>query len=148
MKQHRELLRHLLMTRTEWMEKRVMAGARAAGFGFVTPAMNRLFAHLRGRPVGLSEIARDLGISRQAVHQLANEAAEHGLAEFVPSEEDGRVKLLRFTQKGWAMSDSAAKAFEDIENELAGHIGGKDLQQLKRILGKSWSDDERGENET
>ncbi|WP_199710845.1 MarR family winged helix-turn-helix transcriptional regulator [Noviherbaspirillum cavernae] len=129
------------------MEKRVMERAPVSGYGFVTPAMNRMFAHLRGRPVGLSEIARDLDISRQAVHQLANEAAQLGLVEFVPSEADGRVKLLRFTQKGWAMSDSAAQAFEEIENELADHIGKKDLQDLKRILGKSWSDTERSDNE-
>lgn len=123
------------------MEKRVLERAHASGYGFFTPAMNRLFAHLRGRPVGLSEIARELGISRQAVHQLANEAAKIGLIEFVSSEKDGRVKLLRFTQKGWAMSDSAARAFEQIEENLARHIGEKDLRELKRILGKTWSDD-------
>ncbi|WP_197672309.1 MarR family winged helix-turn-helix transcriptional regulator [Cupriavidus nantongensis] len=129
------------------MEKRVLERAHASGYGFFTPAMNRLFAHLRGRPVGISEIARELGISRQAVHQLAIEAAKRGLVEFVPSEEDGRVKLLRFTQKGWAMSDSAACAFEQIEDELARYIGKKDLQELKRILSKNWSENESSRDE-
>ncbi len=129
------------------MERKVLEHAHASGYGFVTPGMNRMFAHLRGRPVGLSEIARDLGISRQAVHQVANDAAELGLVEFVSSEVDGRVKLLRFTQKGWAMSDSAARAFEQIEEELSRHIGKKDIQELKRILGKKWSDDESSGDE-
>ena len=143
MQPHKTLLRHLLLARSDWMEARVMEGAHRNGYGEVTTAMNRLFAQLRGRPVGLSELARALSVSRQAVHQLANEAARLGLVEFVASENDGRVKLLRFTQKGWAMSDSAARAFEAIEAELAQQIGAQDLVELKRILGKPWSADEQ-----
>lgn len=144
MQAHKTLLRHLLLARSDWMEARVMEGARRNGYGEVTTAMNRLFAQLRGRPVGLSELARALSVSRQAVHQLANEAARLGLVEFVASEEDGRVKLLRFTQKGWAMSDSAAREFAAIEAALAQQIGAQDLAELKRILGKAWSADEQG----
>lgn len=144
MQPHKTLLRHLLLARSDWMEARVMEGAHRNGYGEVTTAMNRLFAQLRGRPVGLSELARALSVSRQAVHQLANEAARLGLVEFVASENDGRVKLLRFTQKGWAMSDSAARAFAAIEAELAQQIGTQDLAELKRILGKAWSTDELG----
>ena len=144
MQAHKTLLRHLLLARSDWMEARVMEGARRNGYGEVTTAMNRLFAQLRGRPVGLSELARALSVSRQAVHQLANEAARLGLVEFVASENDGRVKLLRFTQKGWAMSESAARAFAAIETELAQQIGAQDLAELKRILGKAWSADEPG----
>jgi DNA-binding MarR family transcriptional regulator len=144
MQPHKTLLRHLLLARSDWMEVRVMDGARRNGYGEVTTAMNRLFAQLGGRPVGLSELARALSVSRQAVHQLANEAARLGLVEFVTSESDGRVKLLRFTQKGWAMSDSAARAFAAIETELAQQIGAQDLAELKRILGKAWSADEQG----
>jgi DNA-binding MarR family transcriptional regulator len=82
-------------------------------------------------------------VSRQAVHQLANDAAAMGLVEFVPSERDGRVKLLRFTQKGWVMVDQALRAFERIEQELAETLGPEDVAALRRILGKPWSADER-----
>lgn len=120
-----------------------MQGARRNGYGEVTTAMNRMFAHLGGRPIGLSELARVLVVTRQAVHQLANEAALLDLVEFIPSENDGRVKLLRFTQKGWAMSVSAAREFEVIEAELSDQIGAKDLEELRRILSKPWSVDDR-----
>lgn len=139
----RTLLRHLLADRTNWIEERLMAGAGRMGYGEVTHAMSRLFALLVGRPVGLSDLARSLAVSRQAVHQLANEAARLGLVEFVASESDGRVKLLRFTQKGWAMSDTARREYEAIEAELARQIGPQDLAELKRILSKPWSADEQ-----
>lgn len=136
-------LRQLLMARFDWMEARVMENAVREGYGGVTTAMNRMFAHLHGKPMGLSELARVLSVSRQAVHQLANDAAAMGLVEFVPSERDGRVKLLRFTQKGWVMVDQALRAFERIEQELAETLGPEDVAALRRILGKPWSADER-----
>ncbi|NCT95975.1 MAG: MarR family transcriptional regulator [Comamonadaceae bacterium] len=135
---HKQLLRHLLMARSDWMEARVVQGAHLEGYPQLTTAMNRLFAQLGGRPLGLSELARRLGVSRQAVHKLALEAERLGLVEFVPSEEDGRVKLLRFSQKGWRMSEEAAAAFVRMEEELARHIGQDNVEELRRILALPW----------
>jgi len=137
---HKHLLRHLLMARSDWMEARVMHGAQLAGYPNVTPAMNRLFAQLGGRPLGLSELARRLSVSRQAVHKLALEAERLGLVEFVPSEEDGRVKLVRFSQRGWRMSEQAAASFMAVEQELARHIGEDNVEALRRILALPWPD--------
>ncbi|MDD2545105.1 MAG: helix-turn-helix domain-containing protein [Burkholderiaceae bacterium] len=138
MKPAKTSLHQLLLARSQWMNARLMEGAARHGYGEVTDAMSRMFAHLAGRPVGLSELARLLAVSRQAVHQLANEAAALGLVEFVPSESDGRVKLLRFTQKGWDMSDTAVCEIEAIEAALAAQIGATDLAELKRILARPW----------
>jgi DNA-binding MarR family transcriptional regulator len=139
MPRHTPYLRNLLIARTEWMEERVMEGARRLGYDRITPAMSRLFAHLGRRAVGVSELARQMAISRQAVHQLALEAQSLGLVELVESTEDRRVKLLRFTSAGWVMSDHAAQALEEIEAELARRIGSHDLEALRRILAKDWA---------
>ena len=135
---HKNLLRHLLMHRSNWMEERVLERAERNGYPRVTTAMNRLFAQLGGRPMGLSQLARRLSVSRQAIHKLAQEAEKQGLVEFVPSEEDGRVLLVRFSQKGWRMSALAAAAFVEIEQELARHIGVDNVEELRRILSLPW----------
>ncbi len=131
-------LRHLLMQRSEWFEERVLQEAEKHGYGFVTPSMNRLFAHMRHRPISISDLARSLGISRQAAHQTLNEAMRHGLVELVHFEGDKRVKLVRFSDKGFQMSAIAAKTIARIEQELASHIGEEDMQTLRRILDKPW----------
>lgn len=135
-------LRNLLLHRSDWMEERVLEGARASGYAHVTPALNRLFAHMWGQPVGLSELSRRLGVTRQAVHKLATEAARHGLVEFVASDSDARVVQLRFTKEGWAMSESAARDFEAIETQLLKRLGARRLAELKAILAQPWDDDE------
>ena len=141
-KSKKPYIRTLLMERSNWMEEQLLRDAARSGYGDVTPAMSRMFARLPGRPMGLSDLARDMAISRQAVHQLALEGARQGLVEFVPSEADGRVKLLRFTQKGWAMVDDATRKLDRIEARLAEQIGAENVEALRRLLSQPWTPDE------
>ena len=100
-----------------------------------------MFGYIARGPIGISDLARHLGISRQGVHKLATEAARFGLIEFVDSPSDGRIKRLRFTDKGRAMSVNAVREFATIEHELAERIGQKDVDELRRILSKAWPED-------
>ena len=77
-----------------------MANAEMRGYADITPAMSRLFAYLAGKPIAISDLARKLSVSRQAVHKLALEASRLGYVEFMPSSDDARLKLLKFTAKG------------------------------------------------
>jgi DNA-binding MarR family transcriptional regulator len=135
-------LRHLLLWRSDWMERRLFDGAARNGYGDISPAMARLCAHLAGRPLGLSELARRLTVSRQAVQKLATETAALGYVEFMDSETDARVKLLRFTEKGWKMAESARGELEDIEAELERQLGPEKLAQLVELLAMPWTPDE------
>ena len=135
-------LRTLLLKKFDWMESRVMALARQHGYEQVTPAMGRMFGHMTSKPVGLSDLARSLGVSRQALHRLAKDAAALGLVEFVPTVGNAKVVRLQFTAAGWAMSAQAAADFEAIEGQIAAVIGPKALLELKRVLALTWSEAE------
>lgn len=135
-------LRNLLLKRFDWIEERSLELARIKGYAHVTPAMSRMFGHMSGTPTGLSELARRLGVSRQAVHRLAQDAAKAGLVEFVPSVDNARIVRVQFTQAGWAMSATAARSFESIEVALKERIGARNLAELKRILDLAWDDEE------
>lgn len=135
-------LRNLLSRRLELIETRLFDRAAANGYGDITPGMARFYAHLAGRPVHMSELARKLSISRQAVHKMALEGAKMGYVEVVPSDQSGRHKIVRFTPKGWAMAHSAANELDTIEDELVKQIGQKNLTLLKQILQMPWREDE------
>ena len=133
-------LRFLLAQRYAWMENRLHAGAEQRGYGYITPAMSRMFGQMGKEPVSLSELARRLIVSRQAVHQLANEALKHGLVELIESPTNRRVRLLRFTPQGEAMYASGSRDLREIERQLAERIGDEDMAHLLRILSKDWGD--------
>lgn len=131
-------IRYLLAQRYNWMEAQLYAGAEAEGYGYVTPAMSRMFGLMGKEPVSLSELARRLVVSRQAVHQMANEAVRHGLVELTDSPNNKRVRLVRFTPKGEAMFAQGTRTLETIERELSERIGAEDMETLRRILAKDW----------
>lgn len=131
-------LRQLLLMRSEWFEERVFRHARENGYGFVTPAMVRVFAHMSRRPTSIPELARRLSISRQAVHVTISEAVRHGVVEFEECAFDKRLRLVRFSDAGLRMLDAAATTITDAEKELESRIGKKDLDSLRRILEKDW----------
>ncbi|MCK6424556.1 MAG: MarR family transcriptional regulator [Burkholderiaceae bacterium] len=133
-------LRYLLAQRYAWMEARLHEGAERAGYGYITPAMSRMFGQMGREPIGLSELARRLMVSRQAVHQLAGEALRHGLVELVDSPSHKRVRLLRFTPEGEAMYASGTRDLGEIEQRLAERLGAQDMAALQRILAQDWGD--------
>lgn len=135
-------LRHLLLSRSEWMEERVFEKAAQNGYGDITAAMSRLYAHLGGGPRPLSDLARRLAISRQAVHKMAKEGVRMGYVELTESPTDARVKLLGFTEKGRAMAASARETMEAIETRLTAQLGADQLDAIKQILAQAWTPEE------
>lgn len=131
-------LRRLLLQRSDWMEDRVLRAAPRFGYAFVTPAMHRLFTHMSAKPQSISELARRLAVSRQAVHQTVGEACRRGIVELVEDPADARVRMVRFTAKGITMVKSASQAVRSIEAELEQRLGARDLAALRRILAKEW----------
>jgi DNA-binding MarR family transcriptional regulator len=131
-------LRQLLLMRSEWFEDRVYQGAREKGYGFITPAMVRLFAHMGRRAVSIPELARRLSISRQAVHVTIHEAMRHGVVEFEECSFDRRLKLVRFSEAGMQMLAAADATMDAVQEELEARIGKKDVESLRRILEKTW----------
>lgn len=131
-------LRQLLSAKQDWIETRLYDMAEASGYEHVTPAMSRLFGLMKRQPIGISVLARQLAISRQAVHKLVNEAVRMDLVELVDSPEDKRVKLVGFTSHGFAMSAAATRNLEKIEKDLAERIGQENLDTLKRLLSDGW----------
>ena len=131
-------LRQLLLQRSDWFEDRVLQAAPRFGYDFVTPAMHRLFAHMSKKPVSISELARRLAVSRQAVHQTVGEARRRGIVMLVEDPFDARLRNVCFTDKGLRMVRSAAQAVRAIEARLARRLGARDVATLRRILAKDW----------
>ena len=53
-----------------------------------------------GRPVTASQIARQMGLTRQTVQRLVDELETGGLVKRVADPEHGRARLVEFTESG------------------------------------------------
>lgn len=108
------------------------------GYGYISPSMAKLYSYLGDEPIPMSKLARDLKISRQAVHQLVTEGINADFLSLVNSPQDKRIKMVQFSTNGEAMAKAALAELKQIEYELEAALGHKNLKELKRILALDW----------
>lgn len=93
-----------------------------------------LFPHLTAEGVRGAELAKKLGVTKQAVSQLVAELEYWGVVEQVEDPNDGRAKLVRFTPKGQEGLLQGLAVLSELEQELAEQIGKRRMQELHAAL--------------
>jgi DNA-binding MarR family transcriptional regulator len=110
--------------------------ARLAEQGFtpVRSAFGPVLRALRDRPTGLTALAADLGISKQAVARVVDDMRAAGLVEQAPDPTDGRARVLSLTTRGDAMVAAAIAIANDYEASLAEQLGARQAEAVRRGL--------------
>jgi DNA-binding MarR family transcriptional regulator len=86
--------------------------------------------------MSVAQIARTLGVTRQAVQRLADLLQADGLAEYADNPAHQRAKLLTITPKGRAILDAIRIRQTAWANALGAEIGESDLRQAQKVLGR------------
>jgi DNA-binding MarR family transcriptional regulator len=106
----------------------------ADGFGGVRAAFGPVLRALRADDSTLVTLARDLGVTKQAVARVVEDMREAGLVSQRSDPEDGRVRLLSLTDRGRAMVDDAIAIGTRFESELAAAFGEATARGLRAGL--------------
>jgi DNA-binding MarR family transcriptional regulator len=69
-------------------------------------------------PLPVAHIARNMGLTRQAVQRLVNEMERDGLVRFAPNPHHQRAKLVLLTAQGRSAYDAAMKRQEPWASSL------------------------------
>ena len=97
-------------------------------------AHTNLFPHIDFQGVRITELARRLDISKQAVSQSVAELEALGVVELLVDPEDARAKLVRFTAKGAEGIAQGLRVLGELELELEARIGERHMRALHRAL--------------
>lgn len=92
-----------------------------------------------GAPRTVSQLSRDLGLTRQAVQRVADDLVEVGLAAYSPNPEHARAKLLSPTNRGREALAEALRRKGLWREELAQGLPPAGLEiavELLRLLGR------------
>jgi DNA-binding MarR family transcriptional regulator len=93
-----------------------------------------LVPHIALDGTRLTDLARAVGVSKQAVHQLVGELEEMAFLERVPDPSDGRAKLVRFTRRGRRRLLEGLELLAGIDAELEDALGPRKMRELHRAL--------------
>ena len=101
--------------------------ARPAG---LTVAWWQVLGSVLRRPLNAAGIAREMGITRQAVQRVANRLIDDGLLEALPNPAHKRSPLLSATPDGLAAVQQIAPQQADFATRLVDALGHQRFQQL------------------
>jgi DNA-binding MarR family transcriptional regulator len=79
-------------------------------------------------PLPVAHIARNMGLTRQAVQRLANEMERDGLVRFAPNPHHQRAKLALLTARGKVAFDAAMKRQGPWTREVAKGLSVKQIE--------------------
>lgn len=102
-------------------------------------------------PLPVAHIARNMGLTRQAVRRLANEMEGDGLVRFAPNPHHRRAKLVLLTARGQAAYDAAMRRQLPWASRLADGLGAKRIGSaaatLRAIRRRLENQAERGDDD-
>jgi DNA-binding MarR family transcriptional regulator len=120
----------LLLLASRWFDNQSLTELARRGWPRLSSAQSLLFAYIDEAGTPPAELARRLGHSRQATHQLVEGLVQLGLLEVGddPGRRGGR--LVRPSDRGMALATEAAMILRELETSLGTHRA----RTLRRLL--------------
>jgi DNA-binding MarR family transcriptional regulator len=106
----------------------------AAGFDDRGFPDGRILRMCRGSERTISQIGRELGVTRQAAGKAVGTLRDRGYVSVDPSPRSGREKVVSLTPTAEAYLVAHGAAVRGIEHELRKQLGADGFTQLFRLL--------------
>lgn len=129
----------LLFERFCWMDEELQRHFREGGWPPVSRAQSMIMINIISGTRRPSDIARRLGISRQAIHTTIGQMVDKGIVRLEDDPDDRRHKLLALTDFGMRMRQDAQEATRGMLKEIAARIGEDRLEAVYDGLSADWS---------
>ena len=136
-----EDVRHVLLSLLRgfyWFDEGLQNYLQARGWPVVTRPQSMVMANLVLGVRRPSDIARNMGVSRQAIHATINQMVESGIVELVDDPSNGRVKIVAPTKMGETMRIDAQRSMVLMGEELGRRLGKPQFLKAAHLLNEDW----------
>jgi DNA-binding MarR family transcriptional regulator len=121
-----------------WLDEGLQNYLRRCGWPEVTRPQSMVMTNVVAGVRRPSDIARNLGVSRQAIHITIRQMIDLGLLELIDDASDGRSKVVAIGDMGGKMRENAQEAMRLMTLELRRRIGEAAVDNLKKALAADW----------
>ncbi len=123
-----------------WFDEALQAALQASGSRSLTRTQSLVLCDIASGERRASRLARNLGVSRQAVNQVLNAMQAMGIITTQPDPDDSRALLVDFSEQAAPLRESGIRTLKKLEEELARRIGSANLRALRRALAADWGE--------
>ncbi|MEQ8485687.1 MAG: MarR family transcriptional regulator [Pseudomonadales bacterium] len=133
-----EVLMRGLLRAYYWMDESLQNGLVQAGYQPRTRTQTMILINISNGITRAAELARVLGVSRQAIQQQINELERDGLVTQLPDPEDRRANRIVFSESGSQLINAALSSLRQAEQALAMRLGYDAVRHLRNALTADW----------
>jgi len=122
----------------DWFDKGLQNVIRSSGYEPLHRTQSLILMHIAlgiNRP---SDIAREMGLTRQNVHHMAKTLIDGAMIESSPDPDDPRRSVYRLSEESGELRNLAIDTLAGMEQVLAQRIGQRRLEGLKSALDADW----------
>lgn len=127
-------IRGLVQDAQELLDARMVQLRQGTELAQVRPADAKLFMLVARHPRNFSELARSMGISRQAVHLALRRLEDVGVIrlELMPGSQRDKIAIV--TDRGREAQRHVSQLLGQLEQDITDRIGQENLTTLRSIL--------------
>jgi DNA-binding MarR family transcriptional regulator len=118
----------------QWVRDQMYAGIVAAGFDDLSAAHVALWRYPGLDGLRPSQLADEVGITKQSVNDLLGHLERHGYLARVPDSADGRARVIRLTPKGRRLQETIYAEAGAAQLRIADILGARRFAQLHSSL--------------
>jgi len=129
-----------LVKAIDWYDVSLQSILTGRGLQSLNRTQSVMLIHIAEGIIKPSDIAHDMGATRQNIHAMAKPLIDAHIIEVVPDPEDGRSKQYAFCEDSLELRDTVLKLLKHLDKKLGERIGKSDLKDLKRALSSDWGE--------
>ncbi|MGH2558099.1 MAG: MarR family winged helix-turn-helix transcriptional regulator [Thermomicrobiales bacterium] len=127
-------LADLLRIPYQSLTARVLADLNAAGFDDLRAAHLTVFKYLDPDGSRLTDLTAQAQMTKQSMGALIADLERWGYLERAPDPADGRARIVRHTERGWAATRAARASIHAFEAEWERQIGPERMRHFRAVL--------------
>ena len=128
------LIGPLLRIPLQEIRTRMLAAVVAAGYDDIGPAHFNILQHPTPDGLRPSQLAARGQMTKQAANRLIRHLETRGYLTLESDPRDHRARIVRLTDKGWALIRTIRTVVEGVEAEWSARLGRRRFDTLRALL--------------
>lgn len=129
-----------LLNATYWFDDAFQINSEAVGLERTSRMESFVIVHIAAGEQRAIEIAKNLGVSRQAISHIMKDFEERGWITVREDPTDRRAHIVSFSESFAKKGDMCAQIVRGIVRELEQRIGKQGVDMLRAALGADWGE--------
>ncbi|MEW4467483.1 helix-turn-helix domain-containing protein [Parasphingorhabdus sp. JC815] len=121
-----------------WFDEGLQSALKARGWQSISRSQSIMLANIALDIKRPADLARNLGISRQAVSKMLQEMTEDNLLSIEADPNDKRAQIVNFSEESVKLRADALEILGELELQLGKRIGAGSLKAFRNALSKDW----------